>query len=375
MPSPGEKETLGARLRRFTRLPGRILALSAATFIGALGAVALTAAPASAHTTKFESKFECVENKPFTAKVSWTLTNDWNQSASLSEVRFQYKKTETPVEVGAIKNGATFDGRGDTLVGTYEFDTRQEAPFLRATVTWGDKKNEKVKDQPTFTPTDCAPKEEPPAKKPTFKAVSNCDGTQTVTIKNTSDAERKFAVNGEKVGDVDWVDRKDLKVGDEWVVTVPKEHAGIVRVKWKLPKEKDWEDKEPVRFAKPDTCFTAASESTCDDLKITVTNTGAKAIKAAVTVGGKTEEETINPDETAVYSIEGVDGLVAKLTINGGTPKEFEWTNPLNCGGGGGGLPVTGTNAGLLAGGAMVLVAGGGGLFFMARRRRIRFAA
>ncbi|MGY0007847.1 LPXTG cell wall anchor domain-containing protein, partial [Micromonospora sp. I033] len=44
-------------------------------------------------------------------------------------------------------------------------------------------------------------------------------------------------------------------------------------------------------------------------------------------------------------------------------------------GGGGGGLPVTGTNIGVLAGvgGALLLLGGGG--YLIARRRRTRFVA
>src|SRR6185312_8709415 len=116
-------------------------------------------------------------------------------------------------------------------------------------------------------------------------------------------------------------------------------------------------------------------ESTCENLTITVNNTGAKAIKATITVGDESEEKEIPAGDKAVATLEGADGLVAKLSINGGQAKDYAWAKPADCGGDGGGLPLTGANTGLLAGAALVLVSGGGGLFFMARRRRVRFAA
>ena len=54
----------------------------------------------------------------------------------------------------------------------------------------------------------------------------------TVTIVNTSDAQRRFAVNGAG----EWNERKNLEVNGEWVVVVPKEHASKVAVKWKESK-------------------------------------------------------------------------------------------------------------------------------------------
>jgi hypothetical protein len=354
-------------LRRFARLPSRILAVSAATFIGALGAVALTAAPASAHTAELTSTAECVVGKPNTAKVTWTLTNDWSARGTLSEINvYSANGTSVATEVGEIKNGATVRKNGGKLVGAMEFSTTDKPPTLKGHVAWDDNKSVDVGDEPDWPKGNCAPK-----KVPTYKAVSNCDGTQTITIVNTSDATRKFVVNGNG----DWKETKDLEVGQEWVVTVPQEHARKPSVKWKLDGANEWEVDEEVRWVQPDTCFTAKSESTCEALKITVENTGAKAIKAVITVGETPKETTIEPGNSNVFTADGVDGLVAKLVVNDGKAQEFTWVKPTDCGGGGGGLPTTGVNAGLLAGAALVLVSGGGGLFFVARRRRVRFAA
>ena len=366
MPVDGRLRPLGARLRRFARLPRRILAVSAATFIGALGAVALTAAPASASDAALVSTTECVVGKPNTAKVIWTITNTWRAEATVSGVVLEFDGTSQATEVGAIKDTAKIAGRRGTLVGSREFSTTSKPPTLKARVGWTAKVAEDLGNEAVWPEGNCAPK-----KVPTYKAVSNCDGTQTITIVNTSDAKRRFAVNGNG----DWNERKDLEVGQEWVVVVPKEHARKPSVKWKLEGANKWEVDEEVSWVQPDTCFTAKSESTCEALKITVENTGAKAIKAVITVGETPKETTIEPGESNVFVAEGVEGLVAKLVVNDGKAQEFTWVKPTDCGGAGGGLPTTGVNAGLLAGAALVLVSGGGGLFFLARRRRVRFAA
>jgi LPXTG-motif cell wall-anchored protein len=349
-------------LRRFTRLPRRILAVSAATFIGAVGAVALGAAPASAHEVTLTGNAVCGPTAG-TAVVTWTATNTKTDLTGTI-------KRATRVIAG-LENDTTVapqsSAKGSETVqisaGSVSFGLR---------MTWGDGFREDAEPATVdLSKLDCGPKV--PPKEPTVTVDSNCDGMK-ITIKNTSDATRKFAVNGSN----GFKERnKDLEVGDTWVVDVPRDQATKVAVKWKLPDAGEWETKGDDRYewVKPDTCFTATPKSTCDKLEITVENTGAKAIKAVVTVGDKSEEETIEPGESSTAQIDGVDGLVAKLTVNGGTPTEFKWEKPADCGGAGGGLPQTGANTGLLAGAALVLVSGGGGLFYLARRRRIRFAA
>lgn len=352
-------------MRRFARLPSRILAVSAATFIGALGAVALTAAPASATTAELTSTVECVEGKPFTVNVTWTLKNDDNVRATISDVKLE----ADAVEIGTIKSGAVLADKDSTLVGSREFSTKSRPPTLKGKIAWDNGHKDRFGNEPVWPEGNCAPK-----KVPTYEAVSNCDGTQTITIVNTSDATRKFAVNGNGP----WKEvNKELAVGDKWVVEVPADSARKVAVKWKLPDAGEWENKDDKRvdWVQPDTCFTAKSESTCEALTITVENTGAKAIKAVITVGETPKETTIEPGKNNVFVADGVDGLVAELVVNDGKAQEFTWAKPTDCGGAGGGLPTTGVNAGLLAGAALVLVSGGGGLFFMARRRRVRFAA
>lgn len=353
-------ETLGARLRRFARLPSRILAVSAATFIGALGAVALTAAPASAHTATVTSDIVCGE-KPGTAVVTYKVTNNHDKKTAA------IKKPNRKID--GLKNNTEVAPKA-SVSGSETVKIEDGSFTLEFTMDWKSW-TEDEKHDVDVSKLDCSP-----AQEPARTAVSNCDGTLTVTVKSADDKARKVAINGEG----EFAQRKTLAANESWELVVPQKHAGRVTVKWKTAKDNDdtdtgWEGQEKFNWAKPDACFEVESKSTCEDLIITVTNTGAKAIKATVTVGDHSEEKTIEPGASADAVVDGVDGLVAKLSINGGDAKEFAWTKPADCGGSGGGLPVTGANAGLLAGAALVLVSGGGGLFFMARRRRVRFAA
>lgn len=345
-------------MRRFARLPSRILAISAATFLGAVGAVAFAAAPAGAHTATVTSDIVCGP-KAGTAVVTYKVTN--NHDTKTATIKKPNRK------VDGLKNAEVAPKASVSASETV--DVSEKSITLTFTMDWkGFEENES--HTVDLTRLDCAP-----AKSPTATGTSNCDGTLTVLIKNTSGMAKKFAVNGEGK----FVERKVLKADEEWTVVVPKDNAEKARVKWKNaddPGDDGWENEDNplvIRWVKPDVCFEVTSKSTCEDLTITITNTGAKAIKATVTVGDKSEEETVEPGASAEAVIDGVDGLVAKLSIDGGTAKDYAWAKPADCSGGG--LPVTGANAGLLAGAALVLVSGGGGLFFMARRRRVRFAA
>jgi hypothetical protein len=345
-------------LRRFTRLPRRILAISAATFIGAVGAVALGAAPASAHHVILTGDTVCGDAAG-TAVITWTVSN--SKTDKVGTIKDVTRK------VTGLENGTKVEAQ-KSVVATETVKLAEGSVSFGLRMVWKD--FEETIDPPVvvdLSKLKCGPVEQP--KKPTYKGVSNCDGTMTVTIENTSDAPRKFAVNGSG----EFVQRKDLAVGEKWVVEVPADNAAKVAVKYKEAKDNDWENNGDARieWVKPDTCYKATSKSTCTGLTVTVENTGAKAITAKITVGDKSDEMTIEPGKSdTTDEIEGVDGLVATLTINNDKAQEFKWEKPTDCGGGG--LPVTGVNAGLLAGAALVLVSGGGGLFFMARRRRVR---
>lgn len=342
-------------MRRFARLPSRILAVSAATFIGALGAVAVAAAPASAHTATVKADAVCGP-KAGTVVVTWTVTNNHDTKTA------KIKKPEPKLD--GIKNNTEVLPKA-SVKGSETFNVADGSVTLTFNMDWGTF-NEDESNTVDLKKVECEP-----AKEPTRTATSNCDGTLTVVVTNADDKARKISVNGEG----EFVQRTTLEAGKSWTVVVPKEHAAKVTVKWKTAKENDdtdsgWEGQEKLTWVKPDVCFDVTSTSTCENLTVAVANTGAKAIKATMTIGDEAKETTIEPGTKSEISIDGVDGLVVKLSVNGGEAKEYAWSKPADCDGG---LPVTGANAGMMAGAALALVAGGGGLFFMARRRRVRF--
>ena len=350
---------MGARLRRFARLPSRILAVSAATFLGAVGAVAFAAAPASAHHVTLTGEAVCGPEAG-TAVVTWKVTN--SRTDKVGTIK------RTTREIKGLEDDTTVPARS-SLTATETVKLSEGSVSFGLRMTWQGGVREDV-DPPVkvdLGKLDCEP-----AKEPTVTATSNCDGTLTVVIKNTSAEAKRFTVNGEGK----FAERKNLKVDEEWTVVVPKANAGKAVVKWKKaddPGDDGWEDDVKFNWAQPEACFDVTAKSTCEDLTINVANTGAKAIKASVTVGEESKQVEIEPGKSAEITLDAVDGLVAKLAVTGDYAKDFAWAKPSDCSGGG--LPVTGANAGLLAGAALVLVAGGGGLFLLARRRRIRFAA
>ncbi|GIJ65551.1 hypothetical protein [Virgisporangium ochraceum] len=346
-------------MSRITRLTRRTLALSAATFLGAVGAVAFATAPASAHAASLTSTVACVEGKPNTVKVTWKLTHDMDKRADVSDVVLN----RTPGGVGQIQNGAQLASKESTLVGSREFATDAGAQTLTATVKWPGTTQEKgVANTARWNRFDCGPEES--------AAVSDCNGLLTVKIQNVGAQPKLYEV----VPKGGTTQSRILAPGQVWdVVMAPQEHAGEVKVRSKRASDQSdggWSEKS-FSWVRPDACFEATSKSTCEDLVITVKNTGAKPIKATVAVGSTSRTTEIQPGKEGSLSLDGVDGLVAKLTVDG-KATDFAWAKPAGCDPG---LPVTGANAGLLAGTALVLVAGGGGLFFLARRRRIRFAA
>ncbi|GIJ65552.1 LPXTG cell wall anchor domain-containing protein [Virgisporangium ochraceum] len=345
-------------MRRFARLPSRILAVSAATFLGAVGAVAFSAAPASAHHATLTHDVVCGE-RPGTAVVTWTVTNTHDTKAAT------IRRASRPID--GLRNDTAVPAKG-SVEGSETVTLPATDASFSFIMKW------QGFEEPISSTVDLSKLDCEPAKEPTRTATSNCDGTLTVVVTNADDKARRIAINGEG----EYNERRNLQPGEKWEHVVPKAHAGTVRVKWKTAKENDdtdggWEGDEKFNWAQPEACFDVTTKSTCEDLTIAVANTGKMAIKAEVTVGDEAKQVEIEPGKSAEIAIDAVDGLVAKLVVTGDYSKDFAWAKPADCSGGP--LPVTGANAGLLAGVALVLVSGGGGLFFLARRRRVRFAA
>jgi hypothetical protein len=311
--------------------------------LGAIGTVAL-ASPASATKSQLTYEVKCGPEKG-TVTVAWTVENETDKDAAIE----QLSRTFEGLADGPLKAGQSATGSEVVKV-----DGEQEE--LSLIVRWSRNNFVRLAKTADLSELDCSPK-------PTAEFTDKCDGTTVVKVTLPEGGKAvRIAVNGYR----EWVERKDLEPGDVWEVTVPKEHAQHVRVKFP-----GGEQLADHNWKSPEECYSVTHKSTCDKLSITVVNEGLETLKASVKVGDKEETTEIPAGKSDTATFEGVEGLVVTLTV-GKKSKEIKYTKPADCTPL---LPVTGVNAGLLAGAAFVLVSGGAGLFFAARRRRIRFAA
>jgi hypothetical protein len=313
--------------------------------LGAIGTVAL-GSPASATNSKVSYELECGK-EPGTVVIAWTVENEVrNKDAVVGNLN----RT-----LDGIADGQTIKAK-ESATGTEVVNVADnEKVELKLTLKWGHGEPVWVGKTADLTKIECKPQ-------PKVDFTDNCDGTVLVKVTNTGKDVVKIAVNGKG----EFVERKEIAPGETWEVTVPADNAEHVRVKYP-----GGEQIADHHWAKPDVCYSVKHESTCDELIITVTNEGAKALKASVAVGDDVADTVIEPGDTHEIKLDAAAGLVVTLTV-AGKSSEIKYAEPDDCTPL---LPVTGVNAGLLAGAALVLVSGGAGLFFVARRRRIRFAA
>jgi hypothetical protein len=334
-------------LRRFARIPSRVLALAGAMALGTIGTLAL-ASPASATFSKLTAEVKCGPTAD-TATVTWTLENEVDKDAKVVSINRALEGLAVDTVIPA----------NSKVTASEDVKLSEESVKLVVTLRWGMAKKT-FDERANLKELDCTPK-------PTAEFTDNCDGTTVVKVTNPEDGKTvKIAVNGKG----EFVERKELAPGETWEVTVPADNAEHVRVKFP-----GGEQIADHNWQRPEKCHTVEVKSTCDNLIITVTNTGLESIEAIVKAGDEEESKTIGPGEAAEATIPGSEGLVATLTVVDGDKKfteEIKYEKPDDCAPT---LPVTGVNAGLLAGAALVLVSGGVGLFVVARRRRIRFAA
>jgi hypothetical protein len=341
-------------LRRFSKLPRRLLALAGATFVGAVGAVAF-AAPASAHYPIVTYKVECGPT-PTTAIITWEVGNSEDFDAKLSNV-------EPSGGIGDIKDNAILakKSEGTKLTGTQTVNIADGSATLFMHVTW-DKGRKGVVERDSTTTADfrgqvCAQVE--------VDFRSKCDGTVLVKLSNPLDHAVTFTIEGTD----GWKKDVEVAAGSDAEETVPAANAAGIRVKVGNKRV------GAFRWEKPKDCGVPelTTKSDCKNLTITVTNPeDGRPVRVSIKVGDKEDETEVQPGETAEAVIPGEADLVAIVTI-GHKVTEVKYEKPANCETPA--LPVTGANAGLIAGSALLLVTSGAGLFIVARRRRIRFAA
>ncbi|AGZ45569.1 hypothetical protein [Actinoplanes friuliensis] len=217
---------------------------------------------------------------------------------------------------------------------------------------------------------------------PAVEAVSQCDGTVSLSLSNKGLTE-KYAVDFTiKAGE--FTKTVTVKDGKGETVVVP---AGASKITVSAPGIEDvtYDWTPPADCALPSVIV----ENDCETVTVTVENPeGVTPATAKVTYGDKTESVTVAPGKTEKVSFKIGDAGYATVEFPGLNVEPIKATlGDADCdggsdGGSGGGdnsdeptLPVTGPVAGGIAGGAALLLIAGGVLFFLARRRRVTFTA
>jgi LPXTG-motif cell wall-anchored protein len=207
---------------------------------------------------------------------------------------------------------------------------------------------------------------------PVAEFVSNCDGSVTVTLTNTSSVPSTavFTISGVE-GTV------SVKSGEKPVeVTVPASAAGDIKVTEKNKKK----TVGTYKWERPDGCAAPTAEfaSSCDALLGKLINPKGNApVEATVVQGESTAKVTLAGGKTEPYEFDKTRGAVKVTFADFDKTFTGTYTQPTGCeaAGGGGDLPRTGSRTSVMAGGGAALLAAGGFLFFLVRRRRIRFTA
>jgi hypothetical protein len=134
-------------LRRFTLSTRQIITLAGAGLVG-FAAVALFAAPASAHAAKLAHHVVCSADGT-TATVTWTITNDFRTDATLTNV------DAAPV-LTKIVNGASVAKDNGTLVESVKVPA-DGAASLSFTAAWSDRFTVPASDTVKKIETGCKP--------------------------------------------------------------------------------------------------------------------------------------------------------------------------------------------------------------------------
>jgi LPXTG-motif cell wall-anchored protein len=370
----------------------RPLAILGATFVG-LAAVVAVAAPASAHHSAVEGKFEC-DVKTGEYVGHWTIDNVGTPGVD----NYRYILVEATKVVGSVESKETIpdlsaSGENDfpRTVGT--FDTKElrypgntTKLTLKVQAQW---ENKFTENQPqgdvVETAGNCTkpePKPKPTTPKPDVTVNQQCDGIVEVTLTNGEDATApaKFTVAG-----TDGFKKSAIvAAGKSETVKVPAANAGSVKVTAQ-GHDKALFDGAP---AEPADCVapgepTGSYQSTCDKVIFELVNPqDGETIEITFTPStGEPQKLVVEPGKTGTVTFPASENLTVTPTAEGLDDTEpIAWEKPENCdeGGAAGGsedLPLTGAAAGSIAATAVALLAIGVTLFLVARRRRMRFTA
>jgi len=184
----------GLDLRRFARLPSRVLAVAGGIVLAAIGTVTL-ASPASAHTAELSYQLKCGPEAG-TATVVWTIRNNWRTDGTAKINR----------DLDGVKDGATV-GSNQSVVGTEDVKLADNAKPFKLTMKWPDRVKDDHEITADWSKLDCAPR-------PKVEFTDKCDGSVVVKVTNTGKETVKIAVNAREP----FVERKEIPGGESWEV-------------------------------------------------------------------------------------------------------------------------------------------------------------
>lgn len=214
---------------------------------------------------------------------------------------------------------------------------------------------------------------------PAVEAVSQCDGSLVLTLRNGPDATAtEYTIIGTN-GYTEQVELpRDTPVKE---VTVPAQNAQYVKV------HSDGKTIGTYKWERPSNCQQATVTGSCDceTGTISIQNPSNTVTEAAILIEGAENPIIVTLDPGIIKTIPVKAKATISVTVLGET-KVIDLAAISKCSGSPpadpdpststpGTLPVTGASVGLIAGGASFLLTVGAVLFVLARRRRVRFTA
>jgi hypothetical protein len=212
---------------------------------------------------------------------------------------------------------------------------------------------------------------------PAVEAVSQCDGSLVLTLRNGRNAPAtEYAIIGSAGYRQEIELSRDTPVKE---ITIPAGNAQDIKI------HSNGKTIGAYQWERPDNCqqATVTGTSDCASGTVTIQNPATNAVaEASILVEGEENPVVVTVDPGATKAVPVKPNVTVSVTLFGET-NLIDLTSPPPCDLGTdpstpaatGILPVTGAGVGLIAGVAVALLAAGALLFVLARRRRVRFTA
>lgn len=344
--------------------------VTAGTVLGLLGLLATTT-PALACAAKGSSTESCI-NADGSWTVQWKISNQERIDATVKQVTVD-KGTLT-----GIKAGDVLSARGE-LRATHEVPSGAKQAELTLWLDWAFEKSGRSKSG-AFKPEtfkwskpkhakDCTPSTTPPTTPPTSTPPTTTSPTATSPTATPPTATPPTTVPTTEPTTIPPTTRPTTIPP----TTAPPATTGAPSTgptATAPPTQTPVEEPQYIYDFDCDTFVVGLEVPASWPEDITVTFTPSTG--AAQTVVAKR-------GDTTTVEFPASEGLSVKAAPKGyeDSVVTIDYEAPADCdnGGEGGGLPLTGSNTGLVAGAAGLLLAAGGALFLLARRRKVNFTA